>query len=610
MSDKIPQILQFAEDSKPLEDIAKVQGVAYSGGEISQPWSTAKVVVDLEGMTIAEQIPIMYNHQYEPGYRLGEAIIEKQNNELHFWGEIDTSTGMGKALAEAGKKWTWQVSIGAENEEWELAQQDGGIIVNGKAFETPLYIVRKSKLREISLVAIGADDKTCMEIVAGFMRNSDKSNETKATIAETKQEEPETKETITMDETKKNETNDINAKLDEMSKTIANLNAKLETMEKQEEVRASRPAPQVVINHDDETPQAEIMGAAIEQAMGIEAKDTRANDIAAKRYHGHYGIKQLYTDAAIAAGWTGNYINNGNMAEAVSHIRAGFSNINLPGILGNATNKKIREGFDYAEQSWRQIAQVVSTSDYKSFATYILNSNGDYEEVPNGGTIPSGELAESSYTNQLKRYGLMFSIDEMDIINDDLGAINTRAFAFGRKASMKLNKVFWTLFQNDSDFFKAANGNIKTSAGALTAANLNAVVKQFRKMTDSNGDILGYEPAILLVPTAQEVTALGIYHDAEIRDTTANKVTTTGNPWRSKFKPVASAYLTNDDDYYLLADPTLAATIQVAFLDGQQAPVIETADAEFNTFGIRYRGKFSFGVAFADAKAGVKADKE
>ena len=320
------------------------------------------------------------------------------------------------------------------------------------------------------------------------------------------------------------------------------------------------------------------------------------------------GLRQLYTECAHKAGFTG-YVGNSNMADAVNAIKANFSNISLPGILSNAINKRIKAGWDYAEDAWRKVAEITSVSDYKAFSTYTLNAKGEYEEVPNGGTIPSGELAESSYENQVKRYGLMFSIDEMDIVNDDLGAINQRAFAFGRKAALKLNKVLWTKFQNDSDFFKADNHNIVTSAGELNVENLGKLVKAFRKQTDANGDILGYEPAILLVPSNLEPVALKLFNDAEIRDNTASKIYTTGNPWRNRFVPVASAYLTSDDDYYLLADPNIAATMQVAFLNGQQAPLVESNPTSFDTFGISYRGKFSFGVAFADPKAGVKGDK-
>lgn len=392
---------------------------------------------------------------------------------------------------------------------------------------------------------------------------------------------------------------ELKAKLEAMEQTVANLQARLDE-------QSARPAPEINVSHD-ETPKADVLACAIEQSMGIEQTDTRAAEMASKAYKGQMGLRQLYTEAAQAAGWNGSYINNGNYAEATNAIKAGFSNINLPGILGNAVNKRIKAGYDYAESSWREIAEITSVSDYKAFNTYSLNAKGDFEEVPNGGTIPHGELAESGYENQLKRYGQMFQVDEMDIINDDLGAINARAFGFGRKAALKLNKVFWAKFQDDAAVFSAANGNLVTGATPLSVNSLGPVVKAFRDMKDSNGDILGYVPAVLLVPTALEVEALKLYNDSEMRDNTASKVYLTGNPFRSQFKPVASAYLSSATNYYLLADPRIAATIQVAFLDGQTAPVVESSAAEFDTFGIRWRAKFSFGVAFADAKAGVKA---
>lgn len=601
---KLPQFISFAEENTALENIlqntTKAEGIAYSGGDIRQPWSDAPVVVDLAGMELAPQIPLLFSHQNDPNYRIGECVVENTGRELRLYAELDNSSRLAERLI-AQKQWSWQTSIGASNEEYTYLMEGATATVNGREIEGPKYIVTKSLLREVSVVAVGADPEAYMDIAASLMLENDASTtkSTESIVADTIVQSTETTietnhEDITMAE-------DINAKLEAMESTIADLQAKLDE-------QASRPAPEITVSHD-ETPKADVLACAVEQAMGIEQKDTRAAEMASKTYKGRMGLRQLYTEAAQAAGWTGSYINNGNLGDASNAIKAGFSNINLPGILGNAINKRIKAGYDYAEGAWREIAEVVSVSDYKAFASYSLNAKGDFEEVPNGATIPHGELAESGYSNQLKRYGQMFQIDEMDIINDDLGAINTRAFGFGRKAALKLNKVFWGIYNNDGSFYTAANGNLVTSAGELNPTNLAKLVKAFRQQKDANGDILGYDPAILLVPAALEVEALKLYNDAEIRDNTASKQYLTGNPWRNKFRPVASAYLTSDDDYYLLADPQIAATIQVAFLDGQAAPTIESSAAEFDVFGIRWRAKFSFGVAFADPKAGIKGDK-
>ena len=608
--DGIPSMLTLAEEPYELpkqegDKPVRCTGVAYSGGSFRQWWSALPCYVDLSGMRLAEQVCLMYDHDYDPECRLGVIEAKNDGKTLTIDGEFDTGNILAQSIIRSGKKFNWQLSIGAENVKVERVDEGTVETINGNTVNGPAIVVRESVLREVSIVAIGADAKTSMEIRASLMAPEPDEHVVQAVAQAEPAVEIEKHET-TEEDIDMNE--ELNAKLNAITDGLTKLSERIEETEKRIETQASRPAPEICVRNTDDIATADVLQAAVEQAMGVEVADTKAADIADKKYRGQMGLKQLYTECAHAGGWNG-YLNNGNLGEAVSAIKASFSTVNLPGILSNAINKRIKAGWDYAEDSWRKIADITSVSDYKQFSTYVLNSKGDYEEVANGGTIPTGELAETGYSNQLKRYGLMFSIDEMDIINDDLNAINQRAFQFGRKASLKLNKVFWTLFQADTDFFKTANNNIITGAGALDASSLAKLVKAFRKQTDVNGDILGYEPRILLVPAALEVEAQKLYDDAEIRDTAASKQYLTGNPWRGKFVPVASAYLTSDDDYYLLADPTIAATMQVAFLNGQQAPVVESNPTNFDTFGISYRGKFSFGVAFMDTKAGIKGVK-
>ena len=608
--DGIPSMLTLAEEPYELpkqdgDKPVRCTGVAYSGGSFRQWWSALPCYVDLSGMRLAEQVCLMYDHDYDPECRLGVIEAKNDGKTLTIDGEFDTGNPLAQSIIRAGKKFNWQLSIGAENVKVERVDEGTVETINGNTVNGPAIVVRESILREVSIVAIGADAKTSMEIRASLMAPEPDEHVVQAVAQAEPAVEIEKHET-TEEDIDMNE--ELNAKLNAITDGLTKLSERIEETEKRIETQASRPAPEICVRNTDDIATADVLQAAVEQAMGVTPTDTKAADIADRKFHGQMGLKQLYTECAHAGGWNG-YLNNGNLGEAVSAIKASFSTVNLPGILSNAINKRIKAGWDYAEDSWRKIADITSVSDYKQFSTYVLNSKGDYEEVANGGTIPTGELAETGYSNQLKRYGLMFSIDEMDIINDDLNAINQRAFQFGRKASLKLNKVFWTLFQADTDFFKTANNNIVTGAGALDASSLAKLVKAFRKQTDVNGDILGYEPRILLVPAALEVEAQKLYDDAEIRDTTAGKMYLTGNPWRGKFNPVASAYLTSDDDYYLLADPTIAATMQVAFLNGQQAPVVESNPTNFDTFGISYRGKFSFGVAFMDTKAGIKGVK-
>ena len=59
--------------------------------------------------------------------------------------------------------------------------------------------------------------------------------------------------------------------------------------------------------------------------------------------------------------------------------------------------------------------------------------------------------------------------------------------------------------------------------------------------------------------------------------------------------------------WYLCADPESVPVIEVVFLNGVEQPTVESAEADFSTLGILFRGYFDFGVAKQDHRGGVKS---
>ena len=178
--------------------------------------------------------------------------------------------------------------------------------------------------------------------------------------------------------------------------------------------------------------------------------------------------------------------------------------------------------------------------------------------------------------------------------------------------------MFWSIFLGNAAFFTDPRKNYVVGAGtALDIDALNQVEVAFADQVDSDGKPIGIMPAILLVPTALSATATMLHKSLEIRDTTASTKYPVANPHAGKFRPEVSRYLANQHyagssakAWYLLADPSDLAVIEVAFLNGQESPTIETAEADFNVLGIQMRGYHDFGVALQEPKAGVKAKGE
>ena len=151
-----------ADGSKP-----KVVGLAYGGGKMNLPGWKFPVVVDLSGMQIPEQIPLLLNHENRTSSRVGMISAKVEQNTLTIEGEIIAKGEQADGIVEQAKSGAdWQLSIGAEVLNSELVKDKR--TVNGQDFEGSFFHVSKSLLREVSVVAVGADMTTRMKVAASF----------------------------------------------------------------------------------------------------------------------------------------------------------------------------------------------------------------------------------------------------------------------------------------------------------------------------------------------------------------------------------------------------------------------------------------------------------
>jgi phage major head subunit gpT-like protein len=238
--------------------------------------------------------------------------------------------------------------------------------------------------------------------------------------------------------------------------------------------------------------------------------------------------------------------------------------------------------------------------------------------VPPGGEIKHGTLSEQAYHNKADTHALMLGITRQDIINDDLGAITAVPRMLGRGSGLKLNDVFWATFLDHAAFFTAGNKNLLTGADtALTIDGLTKAETAFLDQVGPDEKPLGVMAGFILAPTGLGVKADTIFKSPEVRDTSASTKYPVSNPHQGKYQAKVSAYLKNptydgasDKAWYLLADPRDLAVIEVAFLNGQESPTIDTSDADFNTLGIQMRGYHDWGVSLQEPRGGVKSAGE
>jgi hypothetical protein len=599
--------------------------LAYTGGAMRVAGWRHPVVLDLAGLSVPSQNrPIRFAHDPAAGVGHTDAI-KVEGGQLVATGVISRDTATAREVVASSRNgFPWQASVGASVEEFEFIRESQKAIVNGQEFAGPINVVRKATLGEISFVDLGADGRTSASIAAqqggggsGSPSGGDADPAPGAGAAALRAEAlAETSRIAAVRKICAGKHLDIEAQAirDGWDATRTEL----------EVLRASRPkAPS--IHAPDTSITGEVLEAACFQSAKLEGLDkvcsAQALEVAAKRFQSGLGLQELLIEAAIANGYTGRtFRDSRRVLEAAfgRGIEAGMTIIDVGGILSNVANKFLLEGFFSVERVWRSICAVRNVSDFKTVTSYRLVGKDQYEQVAPGGELKHGTLGEETYSNKADTYGLMLAIDRRDIINDDLGAITTVPRKLGRGSGLKINDVFWTAFMNNAAFFAVGNKNFVS--GADTALGIDGLTKgevTFMDLVDSDGKPTGVMPSILLVPTALSAVGTQLYKSVEMRDTTANTKFPVANPHQGKFRIEVSRYLSNAlytgnsaKAWYLLADPSDLPVIEMAFLNGQEAPTIETSDADFSQLGVRMRGYHDFGVALQDPRGGVKSKGE
>ena len=307
--------------------------------------------------------------------------------------------------------------------------------------------------------------------------------------------------------------------------------------------------------------------------------------------------------------------------DARGWFEAAFSSISLPGILSNIANKVLLEGFLQMDDTWKKVTKIASVNNFQKHTRYRMNGEFKFEKVGPDGEIKHGKISEQKFSQQVDTYGIMFGISRQQIINDDLGAFAEVPRSIGIGAADAISDDVWSRIlanptQTDGNaFFSAAHKNLLTGTNAnLNIPGLTEAEIIFSQQERSEGRPLGIPAKILLVPISLKVAAESLMKSLTVNETTeTDNPKPIVNPHAGKYEVVSTPYLSSKafpgnsaTAWYLFADPLRLCALEVAFLDGNDRPTIERADADFNKLAILFRGYMDFGVAEQDWRGALK----
>ncbi len=386
----------------------------------------------------------------------------------------------------------------------------------------------------------------------------------------------------------------------------------------------ARPKGPAIHNRDNSTISGDVIEAAACRVLGVDVEKSYKPEVleSAHRNFRNIGLQEMFIMAAAQNGYSGRQrINTDNIREVLAYalptnpIHASASTVSLSGILSNIANKMLLAGFMEEDQTWREFADVKPVSDFKTHTSYRMLDDMEYEQLGPNGEIRHGKVGEETFERSADTFAKMFALTRKMIINDDLGAFDDLRTRLGRGASRKFRKLFWSTFINNSAFFTTARANYITGATTTLLTDgvgLQTAITAYRKLKSTDkkqvgtgGTSLG-APKKLLVPPELEFAAEKLFVSSNLSTQQDDNI------HRNKYKPFVVNELSDSDyagytatGWYLFGE--MLKPMVVSFLNGQENPTVESADADFSTLGVQFRGYHDFGVDFTEWLSGVKS---
>ena len=362
---------------------------------------------------------------------------------------------------------------------------------------------------------------------------------------------------------------------------------------------------------DESEKWAEGITEALELRAGLEPDREKARE--KRRANPFIGLtlgdmarEYLQRQRAEISGLSRREIAGQAFTRAGMHGTSDFANI-----LENVASKSLLQGYNEAPETWQTWARTGSLTDFKVASRVNISSFSDLELVLESAEYKEGHLSDLKETIQLAKYGKTFTISREAIINDDLDAMTRIPGAMGRAAARQVGDLAYailtangTLNQDGLALFVAGHNNLAGSGGAISETTLdtarNAMATQTSPApgTGETGATLNISPQYLIVPSAILMTARKVVETPTAPDTTGDLAI---NTMRNALTIVWDARLDADSTtaWYLAAAPGVADTVEVAFLDGNDQPYMESQDG-FKQDGVTYKVRIEAAAAALD----------
>ncbi|WP_374479486.1 hypothetical protein [Zoogloea sp.] len=368
-------------------------------------------------------------------------------------------------------------------------------------------------------------------------------------------------------------------------------------------------ANQIQTIEDETDKRRDAVAAALMVRTGVASAEVRAS-MASNPYRGD-SLMDLARASLDRAGWD----HRGR--DKMEIVGAAFTQAtsDFPILLENAMHKTLQAAYAIAADTWRRFCAVGAVSDFRDHPRYRLAALQNLQPVNELGEFVNGTIPDSERARvRIGTKGLIITLSRQAIINDDAGAFMGLSAQLGRSAArtietdvysiLLLNSGLGPVLDDGYTLFHANHGNIGTSA-ALSQDSVDADrVLMTQQKEPGSGDYLALQPSVLLVPAGLRAKAIEV-NGAEFNELASKPAgDRRPNSVRGLYADIVDSPRLTGTRRYSFANPVEAPVLEVAFLDGNEEPVLER-ETGFSVDGTRFKVRHDFGVSAVDYRGVV-----
>jgi hypothetical protein len=316
--------------------------------------------------------------------------------------------------------------------------------------------------------------------------------------------------------------------------------------------------------------------------------------------------------------------------DKVLDLQEATTKADFPSFLFGPVRTALWHGYSRVSPMYRRYVRVENAPDFRARRLKGLNGLYGIGYVGDHGEYGEMRRTERPAANLvIDTYGGVYSITRQAIINDDSGELlNSNPSQMGWAAGRFVAEAVVSHIESnptapDGDpMFDSGRGN--TTTDALSEQSLAEAISFMEGLLDDDGNHIVVTPKLLSVKTAlMELVARRIL-TSQTAGTVVND-TDTNTFDKGTVNPVAGMlpldgvvrdpYWSDDNNWYLFADPAEVPGFAVGFLNGEERPFIGLKNPEvrnalgagedpysFDFDSVDFKVRLDFGVAPVDPR--------